>query len=525
MKKDITMKSKKCIIEKGSMVKPSFGSIYRTGGSKYLYISMNYFKTRLRFPTDRVDTPENRQELIDFMNSVGEKIRLGTFHFAKVFYWLDEETKTHFTVLEGKDFKPMPEHVLFGEYTKIWGIKVLPKFQSLTKQSDFADPLNSRILPHFEQMPFASITAAVVNDFIENLKRENRHKGLLKKAEKQARAALSVKRIKHIVAPLKAIWESACIEHNWNLQNPFVGLKTKFNEFKDKAAQERERQAFINHEDDELEISTRDILLFEEWQRLKAAVDPHYHTVLELLLLGVIGSEMEALQKRHLTSGALQIRCAVMKVRVRGENGEKNRTERHLKFKPKNWFRKRDIPLTKRLHGILAAAASISRKSGDISFDNNISVPASQFILTMKDGSQFKYNSFRKTVWDKALKKAGIEARVPYALRHTLVQWSLLLGMTKTRLVDLMGHCDKTMIDRVYGQYRKGLVDEKEKILNYLGEDFLALEELKVSFPERYNALMLATPQEPTKTKAPDLAATFCQSFGQSLGLYADNYM
>jgi integrase len=101
----------------------------------------------------------------------------------------------------------------------------------------------------------------------------------------------------------------------------------------------------------------------------------------------------------------------------------------------------------------------------------------------------------------------------------------LLLGMTKTRLVDLMGHCDKTMIDRVYGQYRKGLVEEKELILNYLGEDFLALEELKVSFPERYRAAMARTvPVDDTK-KAPDVAGAFSQSFGQSQGLYADNYL
>ena len=143
----------------------------------------------------------------------------------------------------------------------------------------------------------------------------------------------------------------------------------------------------------------------------------------------------------------------------------------------------------------------------------------------MKDGRPFNYDSFRKTVWDKGLKKAGLPPRVPYASRHTLVQWSLLIGVIKTRLVDLMGHSTKKMVDEVYGAYRQGLVDERERILDYLGEDFLSLEELKVAFPDRYRLRMAITVPVSKKAKAPDLAATFGQSFGQSQGLYADNYL
>lgn len=84
-----------------------------------------------------------------------------------------------------------------------------------------------------------------------------------------------------------------------------------------------------------------------------------------------------------------------------------------------------------------------------------------------------------------------------------------------------MGHSNKNMIDTVYGKYRQGLVEEREAILDYLGEDFLALEELKMAFPDRYRHTMAETPEKP---KAPDLASTFSQSFGQSQGLYVDNY-
>jgi integrase len=517
------MKSNKVIIQKEALLKPSFGSVYRTKGSQYLYISFYYFKERLRFPTDRIDTPTNYTELVDFMNDVGTKVRQGTLQFAKVFYWLDEATKRHFSELEGADFKPLPEHVLFGEFAEKWELEKLAAFPSLTKRRDYEDALKSRVLPYFKEMTFSGITEAAVNDFIDSLKRADRTKGILRRRTQKDKKPLVVKRIKHIIAPLKAIWEAACCDNNWNIKNPFTGLKIKYQELNEKAAQERERQAFLRNGDDE-EASTRDVLLLKEWQQLKDAVDPHYHVVLELLLLGMIGSEMEALQKRHIRDGFLQVRCAVMKVRVLGKKGEKGRVERHLKFKPKNWYRKRDILLTEKMKGLLGEAAkSVSAEL--ITFDNNISIPANEFILTMKDGSPFNYTSFRKTIWDKAVKSAGIDMRVPYAARHTLVQWALLLGMTKTRLVDLMGHCDKTMIDRVYGQYRKGLVEEKELILNYLGEDFLALEELKVSFPERYRAAMARTvPVDDTK-KAPDVAGAFSQSFGQSQGLYADNYL
>lgn len=100
-----------------------------------------------------------------------------------------------------------------------------------------------------------------------------------------------------------------------------------------------------------------------------------------------------------------------------------------------------------------------------------------------------------------------------------------LIGVAKTRMVDLMGHCNKNMVDRTYGHYRQGLVDEREKILDYLGEDFLAIEEPRTYFPDRYRERMKVDLMNPETGKAPVSAATFSQSFSQSQGLYADNYM
>lgn len=83
------------------------------------------------------------------------------------------------------------------------------------------------------------------------------------------------------------------------------------------------------------------------------------------------------------------------------------------------------------------------------------------------------------------------------------------------------------MVDEVYGKYRKGLVEERQAILDYLGEDFLDLEELRVTFPERYQSKMglPVAIQQPEMAKAPGHDSSFCQTFCQSQRLYADNYL
>jgi len=35
-------------------------------------------------------------------------------------------------------------------------------------------------------------------------------------------------------------------------------------------------------------------------------------------------------------------------------------------------------------------------------------------------------------------------------------------------------------------KYRLGFIDERQEILDYLMDDFLALEKLRTAFPERY---------------------------------------
>lgn len=69
------------------------------------------------------------------------------------------------------------------------------------------------------------------------------------------------------------------------------------------------------------------------------------------------------------------------------------------------------------------------------------------------------------------------------------------------------------------------LVNERQAILDYLGENFLALKELRAAFPERYQQRPVLPAIPAQIAEAPVMAVAFGQSFGQSQGLYPDNYL
>ena len=57
------------------------------------------------------------------------------------------------------------------------------------------------------------------------------------------------------------------------------------------------------------------------------------------------------------------------------------------------------------------------------------------YVFTMKDGSPFDFGSYRKPIWNTALDAAGPANKVPYSARHSLVQWSLVVGMVRMNTV------------------------------------------------------------------------------------------
>jgi len=99
--------------------------------------------------------------------------------------------------------------------------------------------------------------------------------------------------------------------------------------------------------------------------------------------------------------------------------------------------------------------------------------PESDYIFLTKTGLTFREGSFRQNYWYKDLDKAGFERKTPYSIRHTFAGWVLAINIDKNRLEKLMGHKNKKMVYEIYAECRDGLKEDREKILSYLGKDFL----------------------------------------------------
>lgn len=59
----------------------------------------------------------------------------------------------------------------------------------------------------------------------------------------------------------------------------------------------------------------------------------------------------------------------------------------------------------------------------------------------------------RKTLWQPALKKAGVRYRIPYQTRHTYASMMLSAGEHPMWVAQQMGHADWGMIRRIYGKW------------------------------------------------------------------------
>lgn len=409
-------------------VKPLFGSIVKMKRSTFLYVDIYYHERRVRMSSGLLDTVENREKLTKFLNKVGEKIAQRTFCFSEAFPGADESLKRFFAEREQRQVLPEPEHVIFGQYTKGWLQDVLPRFSS-GKQHDYKQDIEYRILPFFGKLSFVRITGVKMREFVDSLVwKDGKHKG----------EPLSAHRKRNVLIPLKAIWEDACDEFQWDLRDPFRAAKKRIRE----DAGQKEKQE-------------REIFLFDEWQRFLDKMDPHYRPVSEVMLMsGMIASEILGLRKTDISAKYIHVRNSVVKGKEKGTL--------------KTQYRKRDIPITAAMRQRLMAAMSASN---------------SEHVFTMKDGSPFDFGSYRKVVWNRALTASGITNKVPYSARHSLAEWSLLIGVNPVRLVELMGHGNKKMIFEVYGRYREGLVEEKQQILDYLGEDFLNPEKASALVP------------------------------------------
>jgi integrase len=397
----------------------STGSIIRKKGSKKLYFSFPYHEVRVVKSTRLNDTPQNQVKAREWLDRQMEKIAKGTFIFAKAFPDASEKEKAFHAAREGWEYKPEPHNVLFGDYVGIWLNKMMANCPSDNTKRDYRQIIGDRLLPELGGKTFYQINGVLLKDFLSTLKwRTGKNKG----------RRLSEARIRNIISPLRVIWSEACEENRWDLRDPFKFLAKHI-------PKDRKKHPVV--------------LRFDEWLKIIENMRPYYRAIAELMIMtGMIGSEIAGLRRQDIVDGHMLVQNSI----VRG----------HEKDDLKTTFRNRKIVITDAIRRPLEVAAARSE---------------SEYIFSMKSGRQFDVDSFRKNVWTPALKKAGMEYKVPYTTRHTFCAWSLAVGMDPNRLVSLMGHGSKKMVYEVYGNYVEGLEKDADKILTYFGTDFIGKKE------------------------------------------------
>jgi integrase len=401
------------------------GTIKKRKMSEKLYVDFYYFGIRITRTTGLDDTPQNRDEVRLLIDKIMKKIEERTFRFAETFPSASRKDKKLFTELEGKQFNPEPQHVIFGEYTKEWMERVLPTITSQSKLKLYESALNSRILPYFKQMNFYNITSLELQTFIKGMKKESGPR----KGE-----PLSRQRIQNVFIPLSRIWEDAADQHRWNIRNPFETIN--------------------RHLPAKRHIPNDKVFRYFEWMQFLLCIPAFYRPHAEFLVMtGLSASEIAGLQKKDVSERSIKVQRSIVL--------------KHEKEHLKTNFRFRRIPMTESIKRILA---QIQKQC-----------PDSIHLFPMHDNSPFNSNSFRKIAWNKALNDSQITYKTPYSTRHTFCGWALTIGMNPMKLVNLMGHSSKEMVYQVYGDYVIDLEDDVDDIIRYFGVDFIIKPEKKLS--------------------------------------------
>jgi integrase len=404
---------------------PRGGAIKRRRTSEKLYVDFYYFGIRITKSTGLDDTPQNRDKVRSFIDKSMQKIESRTFKFAEAFPGASRREKKLFSEMEGQQFNPEPQHVIFGEYAKEWMAKVLPTFDSLSKRKDYESALNSRILPYFRKKNFYQITSVELQDFAASMKKvTGKNKG----------KPLSRQRMQNVMIPLRRIWEDAADQHRWNLRNPFETI----NKHLPTKRRSRNNKVFRVY----------------EWFQFLLCAPAFYRPHLEFFVMtGVSASEMAGIRKEDVSERSIKLVRSI----VLGKEKEWL----------KNDFRFRRIPMTDAIKRVITQMQKQR--------------PDSSYLFPMEDGTPFDGNSFRKIVWNKALDASQIAYKTPYGTRHTFCAWALIIGMNPMKMVDLMGHSSKQMVYQTYGEYVEDLEDDVDDIIRYFGVDFLVKPERKKS--------------------------------------------
>ncbi|MEW6490812.1 MAG: tyrosine-type recombinase/integrase [Thermodesulfobacteriota bacterium] len=400
------------------------GRVCTRRGSPYLYVDFHHAGHRVCLSTGRPDTPENEREVRAWLDRVLLGLEAGAISFEDAIPGAPQALKEAIARSEGRQMPPAdPSQVTLGAYTEKWRRQILARDPSLSKQRDYERILEDRVLPYWKDRVFREINGVEVKKFVLQMVHERGPK----KGE-----LLSGSRIRNVLTVLRHVWTDACEENGWDLRDPFEYLR-------------RQRHTRLIPKKAQ---SSPQVFRFEEWQRLLASMDRWYRPIAEFMMLtGCIASEVAGLRWSDIEQDKILVQNSIVGDLEKGSL--------------KTAYRARAIPLTAAIRRQLDLVRGRSR---------------GKYPFRMRSGRAFESDNFRKNAWARAIRRAGLPARVPYAVRHTFAAWSLTAGMHPERLVRLMGHGSKKMIYEVYGRYVEGLESDAGMIRDYFGKDFLGLE-------------------------------------------------
>lgn len=425
-------------------------------GSTRVYIDLFYLGEYYVKSTGYDDTPENRELLRPALELINDELASGTFIFSNAFPNAPEADKRRFSQKEGRDYTVPAEVMTFGEGYKLWLEERFNTIPTKSLQNDYLKSINPHILPFFKNKRFSQITSNELREFYSTRYKIKVQGGRKNRVNVQVpdNGLLSAKRMKNINSHLFDIWEFIDKKMKWKLPSPFDDITEYINKITAKRHIELStstldkdelRQLMKKHEQEMSQNGTRDVVLFRDYLKVLSNLEDFYRPGIELITLtGMIASEMAAIRTDVINDDKLPLRWSL-------HDGE---LKDHLKTAP----RSRVMPMTRAIRRCLQQA--IAQKQDD-----------SIFTFRRKSGIELNDRCLREAL-DRACDAAGVKRFTPYALRHSFVAYCEIMGIPKARIIGLMGHADKSMIDKIYGKYVDELEKDAEDIKEYFGEDF-----------------------------------------------------
>lgn len=280
-----------------------------------------------------------------------------------------------------------------GDYLEMWYQAKLPTLKASTADG-YRKAVRGPLLRALGDIPLAELKRADLREMCKSIDSSN-------------------KRIANLMSILRTALDDAVADDLIDA-NPATNFRYERNE--------------PPKEEDDVDPFTAD----EQAAILKALPDQGRNMVQFALWSGLRTSELVALQWRDIDfeRGEIRVRRATTQAaKMRTETTKTTSGNRTVK-----------------LLGPARAALEAQRKHTQLAGEHVFHNPRTGEPWT---GDQ----PIRKTLWQPALRSAGVRYRIPYQTRHTYASMMLSAGEHPMWVANQMGHADWGMIRRIYGKW------------------------------------------------------------------------